>query len=594
MADQFSRFASYRIGEHLSAYHAPGYPFLLTPVAWLSRATDAFSLSFGAALVNVVASTLSIVLAAWLAHRWIGGAAGTAAAWLLALAPAQIYLTSIALNENVHTTVVLAALVGLTAVLQGRLAPRPAVLVGLGALVGYAVLIRATGAVLVLVGVAVVWTVTRSWRSALLLAGVAVLVVTPWVLRNGIQLGVWAPSANSAAFLCHGHGPHAEAEEVDLSDDDISRCFVGTAYGPDPHEGRWYRETTREALSWAVRHPVEEVRLTVHKTAALFTDDSQSLSDAADFGERTIGSRTTMDRLDWLADAWQRLVVLLAVVGLVISPAARRAWPLWGTVVGLTVAVWAGSVLDRYHHTIMAIAVTFASATLVAMGRWASAGVGLVGDAVAPTTEDGEPMPTAEEALARAADAHSRLTGPRAHPFQPILASLALGAWASALVFDAISMVSSTEWVYARGAWLLTGLGVAAGLAAAFAATADLLAVPRGTPAFRVGVRHLVALDVALAAQALSFVVRHSSDFLFHDPSPTVAVVLSVVGLGAMGVAQWLAGTLTYGYGLRVLPDAERLDGFRQGSAAEEVEDGAAGTGPEAAVAAGEDLPEDR
>jgi uncharacterized membrane protein len=242
----------------------------------------------------------------------------------------------------------------------------------------------------------------------------------------------------------------------------------------------------------------------------------------------------------------------------------------------------------------MAIAVTFASATLVAMGRWASAGVGLVGDAVEPTTEDGEPMPTAEEALARAADAHSRLTGPRAHPFQPILASLALGAWASALVFDAISMVSSTEWVYARGAWLLTGLGVAAGLAAAFAATADLLAVPRGTPAFRVGVRHLVALDVALAAQALSFVVRHSSDFLFHDPSPTVAVVLSVVGLGARGVAQWLAGTLTYGYGLRVLPDAERLDGFRQGSAAEEVEDGAAGTGPEAAVAAGEDLPEDR
>jgi uncharacterized membrane protein len=380
---------------------------------------------------------------------------------------------------------------------------------------------------------------------------------------------------------------------VDLSDDDISRCFIGTAYAPDPDEGRWYRDTVGDALSWAVRHPGEELRLTVHKTVALYTDDSQSLADAADFGERALASPEATRRLDRLADAWQRAVTVLALLGLVVSPAARRAWPLWATIAGLTVAVWGGSVLDRYHHTIMAIAVTFASATLVAMGRWASSGVGIVGEAVRGDAEDGAP-PTAEEGLARASTFHSRWTGPAGHPFQPILAGVALGAWACALVFDALSFVSSTEWVYARGAWLLTGLGVAAALGAAFAALADLLAVPRGTPAFRVGVRHLIALDVALLAQAISFVIRNSSDFAFHDHSPTPAVALSVVGLAAMAVNQWLAGTLTYRYGLRVRPDAERLEGYGPvASAADEVEQGAGGTGAEAPVAAAEDLAED-
>jgi uncharacterized membrane protein len=596
MAEQFSRLESYRINGALSAYHAPGYPFLLTPVAWLSRTTGWFSLSFGAALVNVVAGTVTIVLAALLAQAWIGRRATTPAAWLLAVAPAPIYLTSIALNETVHTTVVLAALLVVTALLQGRLTPRPAVLAGLGALVGYAVLVRATGAVLVVVAVIALRVVTRSWRStlrpALVVLGIAAVMVLPWVVRNGVQVGVWSPSGNAAAFLCHGHGPRAQAEEVDLSDDDISRCFVGTAYGPDPDEATWYRERVSDALSWAVGHPGEELSLTVRKTVALYLDDSQSLADAADFNTRHLASPATTRRLDWLADAWQRLVVVLALAGLVLSRDARRAWPLWGTVVGLTMAVWAGSVLDRYHHTIMAIAVTFASATLVTVGRWASAGVGIVGDVGHRDPAEDGPPPSPEEGLAAASTFHSRWTGPQGHPFQPILAAVALGAWVGALVFDGISLVSSTEWVYARGAWLMTGLGVAAALGAAFAALADLLAVPAGTVARQVGVRHLIAVDVAIVAQTASFLVRNGSDFPFHEPSPTAAIVLSVVGLAAMGVSQWLAGTLTYRYGLRVLPDAERLEGFRPVSAADEVEQGAARAGTEPAVAATEDLPE--
>ncbi len=139
---------------------------------------------------------------------------------------------------------------------------------------------------------------------------------------------------------------------------------------------------------------------------------------------------------------------------------------------------------------------------------------------------------------------------------------MSTGAWVCALGFDLVSFASSTEWVYARGAWMLTGLGVLAGLAAAFVALADLMALPRGTLAFRTGLRQLLALDVALVAFTVSFLIRNSSDFFFHDPSPVPAVVLSLVGLGALAVTHWLGGILTYGYGVRVATDPERRKGF--------------------------------
>ena len=564
MADQFSRLQDYRIGDHLTAYHAPGYPFLLAPMALLSRVTGAFSLTFGAALVNVVAGTVSIAFVASLARSWIGDRAAGVAAWLLALAPGAIYLTAVALNETVHTAVVLGALVGLTALLQGRLEPRTSVLVGLGALVGYAILVRATGAILLVVAVLAARVVAGSWRSACrpaaLLVVTAVAVVLPWTIRNGVQVGVWSPSANGAAFLCHGHGERAQAEEVDLSDDDIARCFVGTAYGPDPHEGRWYRDTILDAVDWAVAHPGEELDLTIDKTFALYADDSQALADAADFGERTVAGEVTTRRLDRLADAWHRLVLLLAVLALALSSRARRAWPLLVTVAGLTVAVWAGSVLDRYHHTIMAILTVFASATMVQMGRWASAGIRDREEVEDPAEED-SPLPVAE-GVVQAADTAGRFTGPLRHPFLSFALAVAAGAAACSLAFDALSFASSTEWVYARGAWLLTAIGVAVGIVAAFLALADLLVLSRGTVAFRTGVRRLLALDAALVALSASFVIRHSSDFRFHDATAVPAVVLTVLGLGAMAVCLWLSDTLTHGYGIRVALDEERRKGF--------------------------------
>jgi len=195
------------------------------------------------------------------------------------------------------------------------------------------------------------------------------------------------------------------------------------------------------------------------------------------------------------------------------------------------------------------------------MGRWAEAGIRTADeDRDTPAEDEGPPAPAV--GLAQASRPRARLAGPNHHPFAPLLVGLASGAWVASLGFDVYSRVSDTEWVYARGAWLLTALGLIAGLVGSFAVLHDLVGIPRGTRAFAVGVRRLIALDVALALFTISFLIRNASDFIFHAPSPVAAVAASVLGLVALGRSLWLDGVLTFAYGVRVATDEERLAGF--------------------------------
>jgi uncharacterized membrane protein len=127
-----------------------------------------------------------------------------------------------------------------------------------------------------------------------------------------------------------------------------------------------------------------------------------------------------------------------------------------------------------------------------------------------------------------------------------------MGAWAGALVFDAVSWVSSTEWVYARGAWLMTALGVGVGLLAALLGLADLLSLHRGSRMFRIGVRHLMAMDCAVVLFAISFAIRNRSDFAWHESASPAAIAFSVAGLAALVLGTWLGTSLTYRHGVGV------------------------------------------
>lgn len=155
----------------------------------------------------------------------------------------------------------------------------------------------------------------------------------------------------------------------------------------------------------------------------------------------------------------------------------------------------------------------------------------------------------------------SILAGPYAHPFHPILVTVPIGAWVASLVFDIVSVaVSEEEAVFAAGAYWLIALGVVGALAAAAFGVLDLLAIPRGTRAFKVGLTHMSLNLGVVALFVVDFLVRTGQG---HEEFNGLATVISAVALALLGVAGWLGGELAYRYGVRVATEETQQEGFR-------------------------------
>ena len=59
---------------------------------------------------------------------------------------------------------------------------------------------------------------------------------------------------------------------------------------------------------------------------------------------------------------------------------------------------------------------------------------------------------------------------------------------------------------------------------------------------------------------AVNYFVRVASG---HDEVNVTGLVLTVIGLAALGVSGWLGGKLAYHYGVRVADERTQMDGFR-------------------------------
>ncbi|MFD1939680.1 DUF2231 domain-containing protein [Nonomuraea mangrovi] len=153
------------------------------------------------------------------------------------------------------------------------------------------------------------------------------------------------------------------------------------------------------------------------------------------------------------------------------------------------------------------------------------------------------------------------LAGPYGHPFHPILVTVPIGAWVGGLVFDVASHIVEDPDFLARGAMWLIALGVIGALAAAMVGLLDLLAIPTGTRAFRVGLIHMTLNLLVTAAYAGNFLWRYAG----QGPSGSVGVdqlTLNAVSLAVLGVSGYLGGKLAYHYGVRVADEAMQAEGF--------------------------------
>jgi len=168
--------------------------------------------------------------------------------------------------------------------------------------------------------------------------------------------------------------------------------------------------------------------------------------------------------------------------------------------------------------------------------------------------EMSQPLETAKRPV-------NALAGPYGHPFHPILVTVPIGAWVSALVFDISSHVVDQPGFLTRGAEWLIAIGILGALAAAAIGLLDLLAIPRGTTAFRTALLHMTLNVVVVAAYVVNFFWRHG-DYTGGGRVSGGQLALAAISLAVLGASGWLGGKLAYHFGVRVADESTQREGY--------------------------------
>lgn len=154
------------------------------------------------------------------------------------------------------------------------------------------------------------------------------------------------------------------------------------------------------------------------------------------------------------------------------------------------------------------------------------------------------------------------LAGPYGHPFHPILVTVPIGAWVASLVFDVASRFVSPPGFLTQGSVWLIAIGVVGALGAAMIGFLDLMGIPTGTRAFRIGLIHMTLNLLVTLAYVGNFFWRQG-DYGQQVGVAAGPLVLSVVSLAALGASGYLGGKLAYRYGVRVAAESTQAEGYR-------------------------------
>lgn len=258
-----------------SAYTQPLYAFFLTP---LYAAFGESWAAVGLAQIAVAVATAWLVFE--IGRRVLSAQAGLVAALLTTLHPYLIW-HDVHVNREILDHLLAAAAVLATLLAAERLTPAR---VGtLGVVVGLSILANVRLAALPVILLAyVAWKRGLDRRFALSVGAVAliaVVLVAPWVVRNGVVVGCWAVTTDSRAlWKANNENTYRVLTDGGWIDDVPS--IPGTEPSPQT-AGKLYRETGRvldvdecaqmrfyqdEVVDFWRDHPGEKARLAVLAT----------------------------------------------------------------------------------------------------------------------------------------------------------------------------------------------------------------------------------------------------------------------------------------------------------------------------------------
>jgi 4-amino-4-deoxy-L-arabinose transferase-like glycosyltransferase len=277
-----------------SAYTQPLYGFFLIPIYWIFGRTW---WAVGGAQIVVATATAFLVYA--IGTRVLSRRGGTIAAILATLNPYLVW-HDVHLNREVLDQLVAAALILCTLVAADRRSVKWASVAGI--LGGLAVLGNVRLAFIPLV-VAACLVVRNGWSWApVALVAVAALTVTPWVIRNKVEVGCFALTTDGRALWKANNAQTydllAQGKWIDDVKDPPGHPF------PNPEEARdLYRQTGKKqhvnecanqsyyqhkAWKFVSDHPGEKAKLAGQ--AVRMEWDPRTTASATDSGHGAIRS----------------------------------------------------------------------------------------------------------------------------------------------------------------------------------------------------------------------------------------------------------------------------------------------------------------
>jgi hypothetical protein len=324
------------------AFFPPGMSLLLTGWYWLTTPSP-----LSGKLLNALLGTLTILLTYDLGRRALTPQAARWAAVITALMPTLIVYGATLGYETALGCILLAVCdLALLASRPGRrgwlCAGGSGLLLGLGALVKPVCLLMPP-----LLGVA--WLLLgagrRAWAYSALSAGLTVVVIAPWTVRNYRVLGEIVPvSTNGGVVLYAANNPQATGLYMPVDPlpgevDEVSRDRV----------------RQRAALGWMVRSPLAWCKLAIHKMVYVWGTSSSIMSvvswdrlpswqESACKGVINIGWSAllascvlaTMHTGAWTSKALFPMVLLLAyvfVIHLFYEAMSRHHIPVMGALI---------------------------------------------------------------------------------------------------------------------------------------------------------------------------------------------------------------------------------------------------------------------
>jgi 4-amino-4-deoxy-L-arabinose transferase-like glycosyltransferase len=248
-----------------TAFRPPGYPYFLAGVYLLAgvEEADVDRRERAARVAGAVVGAAAVALLGVLAWQLLGPGIALLSAALAAVYVPLVLVGAAVMSEALFVVFMLAALVGVMA--HRRSAHKLPFAVVAGVLAGLAILTRANALVLLLPLAVAVWDGRPrwAWRSLLApaaLVAAAVLTVTPWTVRNAVELDAFVPvSTQLGSALAGTYNDAARTDEENPASwrslkrvPDYAHLFARVRETP---EAELERELRREALRYAAEHP---------------------------------------------------------------------------------------------------------------------------------------------------------------------------------------------------------------------------------------------------------------------------------------------------------------------------------------------------